>query len=442
MAGYVGTKSVTLSTDAAKVGGDASVTGTVTAASFVGDGSALTGLPAGYTNGDVDTHVNTSTATSGQYLGWNGSDYAWSTVDLSTKLDLTGGTMTGDISFNSSQTFPAGNLTGTLPALDGSAITDLNAANLTGALPAIDGSSLTGVATEGFPNSSLVATVTEDKNETTSATSGTYTVANDGNLIVAVFAGGGSGGAAMNSNDNTCSVYATGGGSGGYAYAYLSVSQGDTFSYNLGPQAQSAHSGWLRGRQTFSGSAGGLASLTGPNGLSISCTGGGGGGGLAYSSLTTASLAGGTAGTATATGATAVQGTAAGSLVNSVGQQVGASNSRFTSTGGADSGVLVPYVSKNVYSITFPNEDALNYSEEDSEGTDYNITPVGGNASSALAVNGPQFGAYGGDGQYSGGGGGATVMGYVNASSYNAQGLYNTGDGAPPTVSFTLLRLV
>ena len=39
----------------------------------------------------------------------------------------------------------AGDLTGALPALDGSAVTDLNAAELTGALPAIDGSALTGV---------------------------------------------------------------------------------------------------------------------------------------------------------------------------------------------------------------------------------------------------------------------------------------------------------
>lgn len=55
-----------------------------------------------YGDADVDTHLNTSAATSGQYLGWNGSDYAWSTVDVSTKLDLSGGTMTGDISFEGS----------------------------------------------------------------------------------------------------------------------------------------------------------------------------------------------------------------------------------------------------------------------------------------------------------------------------------------------------
>ena len=59
-------------------------------------------VPAGYADSDVDTHLNTSGATNGQYLGWNGTDYAWSTVDLSTKLDLSGGTMTGDINHGDS----------------------------------------------------------------------------------------------------------------------------------------------------------------------------------------------------------------------------------------------------------------------------------------------------------------------------------------------------
>jgi len=32
-----------------------------------------------YTNGDVDTHLNTSTATTNQLLSWNGTDYDWIT---------------------------------------------------------------------------------------------------------------------------------------------------------------------------------------------------------------------------------------------------------------------------------------------------------------------------------------------------------------------------
>lgn len=43
----------------------------------------------------VDAHINTSTATTGQYLSWNGADYAWATVDLSTTLSTSGGTLTG-----------------------------------------------------------------------------------------------------------------------------------------------------------------------------------------------------------------------------------------------------------------------------------------------------------------------------------------------------------
>jgi len=49
----------------------------VTATSFVGDGSSLTGLPSGYTDADVDAHLNQSTATADQVLTWDGSDYAW-----------------------------------------------------------------------------------------------------------------------------------------------------------------------------------------------------------------------------------------------------------------------------------------------------------------------------------------------------------------------------
>lgn len=47
-------------------------------------------------------------------------------------------------------TLPASKLTGALPAIDGSALTNLSSANLTGALPAIDGSALTGISTNPY----------------------------------------------------------------------------------------------------------------------------------------------------------------------------------------------------------------------------------------------------------------------------------------------------
>jgi len=63
--------------DSAVQPNDSPTFGTVTATSFSGDGSALTGLPAGYTDSDVDAHLNYSTATTGQVLSFSGSDYDW-----------------------------------------------------------------------------------------------------------------------------------------------------------------------------------------------------------------------------------------------------------------------------------------------------------------------------------------------------------------------------
>ena len=45
----------------------------------------------------------------------------------------------------------SGNLTGDLPALNGSAVTNLTAANLTGVLPVLDGTQLTGIVTDFTP---------------------------------------------------------------------------------------------------------------------------------------------------------------------------------------------------------------------------------------------------------------------------------------------------
>ena len=64
----------------------------------VEDGADVT--DSGNVNPLIDSHINVSGASSGNYLGWNGSDYAWSAVDLSSKLSLSGGTMSGDIDGN------------------------------------------------------------------------------------------------------------------------------------------------------------------------------------------------------------------------------------------------------------------------------------------------------------------------------------------------------
>lgn len=56
-------------------------------------------------------------------------------------------------------TLDAANLTGTLPALNGAALTNLSAGNLTGALPPISGAALTDLPA-GTPTSAQVGTAT------------------------------------------------------------------------------------------------------------------------------------------------------------------------------------------------------------------------------------------------------------------------------------------
>jgi hypothetical protein len=57
---------------------------------------------AGNVNPLVDAHINVSGASSGQYLNWNGSDYAWGSIDTSTLMPKTGGTFTGDVIYQGS----------------------------------------------------------------------------------------------------------------------------------------------------------------------------------------------------------------------------------------------------------------------------------------------------------------------------------------------------
>ena len=84
--------------------GDHSVAGYLTSvpaqsfASLTGKPTTLAGygITDGYTDSDVDTHLNQSTAGTNEVLSWDGSDYAW-------VAQSGGGASTGDISFSASE---------------------------------------------------------------------------------------------------------------------------------------------------------------------------------------------------------------------------------------------------------------------------------------------------------------------------------------------------
>jgi len=75
-----------------------------------GSGNLSWGTPAaGYSNSDVDTHLNTSGATTNQVLSWTGSDYAWTaqtvafgTADVDAHLNTSGATSGQTLQWNGS----------------------------------------------------------------------------------------------------------------------------------------------------------------------------------------------------------------------------------------------------------------------------------------------------------------------------------------------------
>ena len=74
-----GTTKVQATPSGATVTGDLSVTGTVDGRDIAADGAVLDAITS-YSDGDVDTHLNTNTATTDQVLSWSGSDYSWTAV--------------------------------------------------------------------------------------------------------------------------------------------------------------------------------------------------------------------------------------------------------------------------------------------------------------------------------------------------------------------------
>ena len=102
----LGTAATTASTDYATAAQGALADSAIQAADLAtvattGAYSDLTGTPAPYADADVDTHLNTGTAATGEYLSWNGADYDWATVpagyaDADVDTHLNTGTATTD----------------------------------------------------------------------------------------------------------------------------------------------------------------------------------------------------------------------------------------------------------------------------------------------------------------------------------------------------------
>ena len=66
-----------------------------------------------YTNASVDTHLNQSGASSGQYLKWTGSDYAWATISsggLGNVVEDTSPQLGGDLDVNGNEIQSTGNV--------------------------------------------------------------------------------------------------------------------------------------------------------------------------------------------------------------------------------------------------------------------------------------------------------------------------------------------
>ena len=92
---YAGTPKIATSSTGALVLGDLELFGTVDGRDVAADGTKLDGIEsgadvtdAGNVNPLVDTHLNTGTATTGQALLWNGSDYSWGSAGAAALSDL------------------------------------------------------------------------------------------------------------------------------------------------------------------------------------------------------------------------------------------------------------------------------------------------------------------------------------------------------------------
>ena len=138
---------------------------------------------------------------------------------------------------------PAAQLTGVLPSINGSNLTNVSAPNLTGALPAIDGASLTSLTssalTGALPAIDGSALTGVGGSSTTFNAVGTYVL---GYLVAT---GVNSGGATFaGSGIRTANTYAAGGGTSGASSSVLSGTwrlMGNTGYFNSGSTASNTN---------------------------------------------------------------------------------------------------------------------------------------------------------------------------------------------------------
>jgi len=122
-----------------------------------------------YTDARVDTHLNRSTASSGEVLSWNGSDYAWAANTgapggSTTEVQFNNaGAFTGDSDF----TYNSTTNTLTVPNISASLTAGLGVTNLTSA-STITLTTTDGVRVTGAPFR-LPSFTTTEKNALTSA---------------------------------------------------------------------------------------------------------------------------------------------------------------------------------------------------------------------------------------------------------------------------------
>ena len=236
-----------------------SATGTPSATVFLrGDNTWAT--PDYYTNSDVDAHLNTGTATSGQVLSWTGTDYDWidaqsgDITSVTAGTYLNGGGSSGDVTLNHDTTSRTDTTSNASPAHGGTfTAVDSVTTNATGHVTAINVKTVTLPADDdttydlsGFGTTNGTAGIQLVGSDATTDQvdingSGTTTVTHSGNVITIT---------SNDQYDGTVTSVGTGNsafisGSGG------PITGSGSLTYSLSASGTPSGSTYLRGDNTW-----------------------------------------------------------------------------------------------------------------------------------------------------------------------------------------------